>query len=176
MVLAKIHKLKRPCKTSARTHLRYTASSRYATPSPWRRYSHRLAQVWPCGGAGVEKGVRPAPLESVSARFAAQVPNQKSHLRQRSGRPAPKAIDTCATNHNDTRKTLVRRNQAVIRRPGGGRVQGTSFGAKRRRGSGGLGPQRVKRKLRHSPLRKTFVRRNQAVIRRPGGGRVRQDL
>ena len=65
-----------------------------------RRCSHRLAQVWPCGGAGVEKGGQPAPLESVSARFAAQVPTQKSHLRQRSGRPAPKAIDACATNHN----------------------------------------------------------------------------
>ena len=48
----------------------------------WRRYVCLLAQVCPCGGAGVENLVRPAPLENAYARFLAQVPTLKPHLRQ----------------------------------------------------------------------------------------------
>ena len=54
----------------------------------------RIVLLW--FGAGVEKGAIPAPLESMSTRFAAQVTTPKSHQRQKSGRPAPKLSDTCA--------------------------------------------------------------------------------
>ena len=48
-----------------------------------------LAQVPMFFGAGGEKGWGPAPLERVGDRFAAQVPHQKSHLRQKEVGPAP---------------------------------------------------------------------------------------
>ena len=56
----------------------------------------KAAQVRPILGAGVEKEVGPAPLGSVEARFAAQVPHQKPHLRQNTHSPAPKHVFTCA--------------------------------------------------------------------------------
>jgi hypothetical protein len=46
-----------------------------------RRCPWLLAQVGRVVGAGVEKGLRLAPLERVDARFAVQVPSQKPHLR-----------------------------------------------------------------------------------------------
>ena len=49
-----------------------------------------LAQVPMFFGAGGEKGMGPAPLECVGDRFAAQVPHQKSHLRQEEVGPAPR--------------------------------------------------------------------------------------
>ena len=57
-----------------------------------------LAQVPMFFGAGGEKGGGPAPLERVGDRFAAQVPHQKSHLRQEEVGPAPKGVSTaCGT-------------------------------------------------------------------------------
>ena len=41
-------------------------------------------------GAGEEKGWGPAPLKRVGDRFAAQVPHQKTHLRQEEVGPAPR--------------------------------------------------------------------------------------
>ncbi len=49
-----------------------------------------LEQVPMFFGAGGEKGWGPAPLEHVGDRFAAQVPHQKSHLRQEEVGPAPR--------------------------------------------------------------------------------------
>jgi hypothetical protein len=49
-----------------------------------------LAQMVGSAGAGVEKGLGPAPLERADARFAEQVPWQKPHLRQKMTPPAPK--------------------------------------------------------------------------------------
>ena len=49
-----------------------------------------LAQVEGILGAGVEKGLIPAPLERIEARFTAQVPHTKSHLRQKDKGPAPR--------------------------------------------------------------------------------------
>ena len=46
-----------------------------------RRCPWLLAQVGRVVGAGVEKGLRLAPLERVDARFAVQVPPEKPHLR-----------------------------------------------------------------------------------------------
>ena len=51
-----------------------------------------LVQVWRVAGAGVEKGLGPAPLERIDARFAERVPPQKPHLRQGVARPAPCGI------------------------------------------------------------------------------------
>ena len=55
-----------------------------------------LAQVTGCAGAGVEKEVEPAPREGMGARFMAQVPCQKPHLRQYGVPPVPKKHLTCA--------------------------------------------------------------------------------
>ena len=55
-----------------------------------------LAQVSVFSGAGVQKGVGPAPLEGVECRFPAQVPTQKAHLRQERKGPAPCTPDTCS--------------------------------------------------------------------------------
>ena len=55
-----------------------------------------LAQVSYVLGAGVEKGWGLAPLEGVGGRFAAQVPRQKPHLRQKGCGHAPKRVWTCA--------------------------------------------------------------------------------
>ena len=62
----------------------------------WRRCMGLLAQVPRWFGAGVEKGVGPAPQERVEARFTAQVPTPKPHLRQQVATPAPNSADTHA--------------------------------------------------------------------------------
>ena len=46
-----------------------------------------MAQVVSVAGADKEKEWGPAPLEDMEARFSAQVPIQKPHLRQRRKRP-----------------------------------------------------------------------------------------
>ena len=56
----------------------------------WRRWWGTLVQVMGCAGAGVEKEVGPAPREGMGARFMAQVPDPKTHLRQYGVSPAPK--------------------------------------------------------------------------------------
>jgi hypothetical protein len=60
--------------------------------SRWRRCAVLVEQVWVVVGAGVEKGVGPAPLERVDALFAVQVPRQKPHLHHDVARPAPYGI------------------------------------------------------------------------------------
>ena len=64
----------------------------------WRRCLASLEQVWGSGGAGVENGRTPAPLQRVEVRFAVQVPTQKPHLRQAWVRLAPAEATTCAKN------------------------------------------------------------------------------
>jgi NTP pyrophosphatase (non-canonical NTP hydrolase) len=49
-----------------------------------------FAQIERQFGAGVEKGWGPAPLERADVCFAAQVPGQKPHPRQKMASPAPK--------------------------------------------------------------------------------------
>lgn len=48
----------------------------------WRRCLALLVQVSLSFGAGVEKGVAPAPPQCVKVRFTAQVPTEKPYLRQ----------------------------------------------------------------------------------------------
>jgi hypothetical protein len=55
----------------------------------WRWCPWLSEQVWRVVGAGVEKGLRPAPLERADARFAEQVSMEKPHLRHGVVRPAP---------------------------------------------------------------------------------------
>ena len=68
----------------------------YCPSMCWRRYLVLLAQVPSISGAGVEKGVSPAPTERMRAHFVAQVPCRKSHLRQKSSLPAPQTATICA--------------------------------------------------------------------------------
>ena len=53
------------------------------------------AQVKWFDGAGVEKGLVPAPLKRVKRYFAAPVPRLKSHRRQEWATPAPVKAFTC---------------------------------------------------------------------------------
>ena len=52
-------------------------------------------------GAGEEKWWGPAPAQCTEPRFAAQVPPQKSHLRQECCPPAPEKVLTCADKAAD---------------------------------------------------------------------------
>jgi hypothetical protein len=54
-----------------------------------RKWGCLLAQVGANIGAGGEKRVGPAPLESAQTRFVAQVPYPKTHLRHDQASPAP---------------------------------------------------------------------------------------
>ena len=79
------------------THLAQVTGSVGACPwGKWRRCMGLLAQVFGANGAGVEKGLRPAPPQCVQPHFPAQVPTQKPHLHQKDAAPAPKGCGTCA--------------------------------------------------------------------------------
>ena len=85
-----------PPGTPGRTRRYPEALSGAGPQGRWRRSHPLWAQVHRVLGAGVEKVVGPAPLERVKPRFAAQVPYQKSHLRQEYPTPAPESGTSCA--------------------------------------------------------------------------------
>jgi hypothetical protein len=68
----------------------------WCSSQSWCRYRLLLVQVPGISGAGVEKGVQPAPTERTRGHIAAQVPCRKPHLRQKSSLPAPQTATTCA--------------------------------------------------------------------------------
>ena len=71
-----------------------------------RKWGCLLEQVGANIGAGGEKRVGPAPLESAQTRFVAQVPYPKTHLRHDQASPAPKPGLTCTKTRSHLRQNF----------------------------------------------------------------------